>query len=215
MAQKDWNEVLGIFSRRAPGFIEAFLASDAPFVPNEKQANPFGATGENFSAKDLEKPKPGNWIPVYKYEDLPGYFHDNRIVPIRSGKAEFFFYRGDIFFDLGKQHFEPVNTTGIEPIDSFVPATLIAAFQRNENAYLNKAVALGYINHFLHDDRLEILQREICGSRGCRLLYGQFGKGSSSRSTWCSKAWRRSSSSRPKPPTSRRRAFRCFSSTIR
>ena len=97
-------------------------------------------------------------------------------MPIRAGKAEFFFYRGGIFFDLDAVDFKAVDTSNIEPIDSFVPATLTAGFQRNENAYLNKAVALGYINHFLHNDKLEVLEREVCSQSGCRMLYGQFGK---------------------------------------
>ena len=176
MAQKDWNEVLGIFSERAPGYIDAFLMSDEVFAPNENQPNPFGEGSENFSAAQLKKPKPGNWIPVYKSEELPAWFHENALMPIRAGKAEFFFYRGEIFLDLEKVDFKAVDTSKIEPIESFVPATLTAGFQRNENAYLNKAVALGYINNFLHNDRLEVLEREICNKKGCRMLYGQFGK---------------------------------------
>lgn len=51
-----------------------------------------------------------------------------------------------------------------------------AKFQRNENAYLNKAIALGYINHFVDDGRFSVFQREIETKDHKRLLYGQFRK---------------------------------------
>ena len=96
MAQRDWNEVLGIFDEKAPEYLDSFLASDERFAPSETLPNPFGEGGENFSAAQLGKPKPGNWIPVYKSEELPAWFHEHALMPIRAGKAEFFFYRGGI-----------------------------------------------------------------------------------------------------------------------
>jgi hypothetical protein len=176
MAQKDWTEVLDLFEMKAPGYIEEFSQSEELFLPSENHPSPFGGGSGNFSAKELGKPKPGNWIPVYKNEDLPKYFHDNRIMPVRAGQAEFFFYRGDIFFDLTEQSFTSADTSTIEPIADFVPMTLKADFQRNENAYLNKALALGYINHFLAQEQLHVLRRTVHNPSGDRLLYGQFGK---------------------------------------
>jgi len=182
MAQKDWNEVLEIFSDQASEYIADFVDSSVVFAPSEDHLNPFNLNKLNFSAQELNKPKPGNWIPIYKVEELPAFFHDNKIMPIRSGSAEFFFYRGEVFFDLQNQHFDPINTDLIEPIESFVPATLTAQFQRNENAYLNKAVALGYITSFLENDDLKVLERNIKTKTKERFLYGQFGKIKTSQS---------------------------------
>jgi len=182
MAQKDWNEVLEIFSDQASDYIADFLGSSSLFAPSEHHPNPFNPNKINFSAQDLDKAKPGNWIPIYKVEELPVFFHENRIMPIRSGPAEFFFYRGQVFFDLQDQEFEHINADLIEPIESFVPATLTSQFQRNENAYLNKAVALGYITDFLENDNLKILERNIKNKTKERFLYGQFGKIKTSQS---------------------------------
>jgi Domain of unknown function (DUF6997) len=182
MAQKDWNEVLEIFSDQASEYIADFLDSSVVFGPSDDHPNPFNANKINFSAQDLNKPKPGSWIPIYKVEELPAFFHDNKIMPIRSGPAEFFFYRGQVFFDLQNQDFDLINADLIEPVESFVPATLTAQFQRNENAYLNKAVALGYITDFLENDDLKILERNIKTKTKERFLYGQFGKIKTSQS---------------------------------
>ena len=132
MAQKDWTEVLGLFEEKAPGYIEGYAGSGELFLPSEKRPNPFGGSG-NFSAAELGKPKPGSWIPVYKREELPPRLHKLGLMPVRAGQAEFFFYRGDIFFDLTEQPFTSVDTSTIEPIADFVPMTLKADFQRNEN----------------------------------------------------------------------------------
>ena len=58
MAQKDWQEVLKLIEKAAPGFWDEYMASSELF-------------SRNFSAKELGKDKPGNWIPVYKKEHLP------------------------------------------------------------------------------------------------------------------------------------------------
>lgn len=176
MAQRDWNEVLEIFSNKDPHYLENFLKSDSLFAPNESHVNPFNAHKKNFRAQDLEKSNPGSWIPIYKNQDVPKFFHDNNIMPIRSGSAEFFFYKGEMFFNVSDQNFEAIDTSKIDPIESFMPSTLTAKFQRNENAFLNKAVALGYINHFLEDGNLHVLTRTISNKSGKRFLYGQFGK---------------------------------------
>lgn len=182
MAQKDWNEVLEIFSDQASDYIADFLGSSSLFAPSQDHLNPFNPNKINFSAQDLAKAKPGNWIPIYKVEELPAFFHENRVMPIRSGPAEFFFYKGQVFFDLQDQQFERINADLIEPIESFVPVTLTSQFQRNENAYLNKAVALGYITDFLDNDDLKVLERNIKNKTKERFLYGQFGKIKTSQS---------------------------------
>ena len=72
--------------------------------------------------------------------------------------------------------FKKIDTQKINPIESYIPSTLKAKFQRNENAYLNKAIALGYINHFVDDGDLSVFEQEIETGNHKRLLYGQFGK---------------------------------------
>ena len=176
MAQKDWDEVRNVIERKSPGIFEDFLASDQTFLPNDSLLNPFNIVHPNFSASDLGKGKPGQWIPVYYLKDIYEYFRENKIIPVRAGQAEFFFYRGNVFFDLNSVDFKKVDTHKIYPIESFIPTTLNAKFQRNENAYLNKAIALGYINHFTDDSELSILKREIETKNYKRFLYGQFGK---------------------------------------
>lgn len=176
MAQKDWEEVLEIIELQAPGFFGDFLESDHTFLPNDLLSNPFNKINTNFSASDLSKGKPGSWIPVYKFNDISEYLRVNKIVPVRAGQAEFFFYKGNVFFDLDSTEFEKIETAQISPIESYVPATLKAKFQRNENAYLNKAIALGYINHFLDESGLSVFEHEIKTGNHKRLLYGQFGK---------------------------------------
>ena len=176
MAQKDWEEVQNIIELKSPGFFKDFLASEQTFLPNDFLPNPFDAGHSNFSAVDLGKGKPGQWIPVYYLKDIPENFRTNKMVPVRAGQAEFFFYKGDVFFNLDITEFEKIDTAQISPIESYVPATLKAKFQRNENAYLNKAIALGYINHFLDDSGLSVFEHEIGTGNHKRLLYGQFGK---------------------------------------
>ena len=176
MAQKDWNEVQKIIDLKSPGLIEKFLISNQVFLPNDLLSNPYNVNHSNFSASDLEKEKPGQWIPVYYLKDISEYFRDNQIVPVRAGPAEFFFYKGDVFFDLESISFKQINIDKINPIESYIPATLKAKFQRNENAYLNKAIALGYINHFVDDGELAVFKQEIVTGNHKRLLYGQFGK---------------------------------------
>ncbi len=176
MAQKDWEEVRQIINTQSSGLLEKFLISDQVFLPNNFSPNPFNADHSNFSASDLNKDKPGQWIPVYYLKDIPEYFRENQMVPVRAGQAEFFFYKGSVFFDLESINFEKIDTDKISPIESYIPATLKAKFQRNENAYLNKAIALGYINHFVDDGELAVFQHEIETRNHKRLLYGQFGK---------------------------------------
>lgn len=176
MAQRDWLEVLQIISNEDREYLPNFLTSDEMFLPNPSRPNPFDSTDANFSAAALGKAKPGNWIPVYKNQDVPELFHTKNFFPIRAGQAEFFFYKGGIFFDLPDVDFKKIDVNQIKPIATFIPTTLTANFQRNENAYLNKAVALGYINYFVDGDDLHILKREIQSRSGKRLLYGQFGK---------------------------------------
>ncbi len=176
MAQKDWQEVLHIIEDKKSELFEAFLVSEQSFLPNKTQFNPFNEKHSNFSASDLDKGKPGQWIPVYYLKDIPEFFRKNSIIPVRAGPAEFFFYKGEVFFDLTNIRFEKVDTSNITPIENYIPATLRANFQRNENAYLNKAVALGYINHFVDNTRLAVFEHEIKTKRYKRLLYGQFGK---------------------------------------
>ncbi len=176
MAQKDWQEVLNILENKKSELFETFLLSDENFLPNETLFNPFNEKHSNFSASELGKGKPGQWIPVYYLKDIPEFFRQNSIVPVRAGAAEFFFYKGEVFFDLTKIVFEKVNISKIPTIENYIPATLKANFQRNENAYLNKAVALGYINHFVDDIGLVVFKREIQTKKYRRLLYGQFGK---------------------------------------
>lgn len=176
MAQKDWEEVRKIIDLQSVGLLEKFRLSDQIFLPNKTLPNPFNEDHSNFSASDLGKGKPGQWIPVYYLKDISEYFRENKIVPVRAGQAEFFFYKGDVFFDLESVNFVKINTDKINPIESYIPATLKAKFQRNENAYLNKAIALGYINHFVDDGELAIFKQEIETRSRKRLLYGQFGK---------------------------------------
>lgn len=176
MAQKDWEEVYDkLTATLSDSFNERF--EEAVFFPSDSFQNPFDPYTSNLSAAQLQKEKPGQWIPIYKCEDLPKTFLERNIMPIRAGSAEFFLYHGNIFYDLDFHPFTPIDPKEIDPIETFVPATLRADFQRNENAYLNKAVALGYINHFLESsDDIKVFEHEIETKRRKRLLYGQFGK---------------------------------------
>jgi len=176
MSKKDWNEVWELLEAKAPNLMNRYISSDNVFLPNRQETNPYNPEASNFSASDLKKGKPGQWIPVYYQKDVPENFRRNNIVPIRAGSAEFFFYKGVVFFDLESVSFEKIDTTSIQPIENYVPSTLKAKFQRNENAYLNKAVALGYINHFVDNDNLSVFKKQIKTKEHKRLLYGQFGK---------------------------------------
>jgi hypothetical protein len=97
-------------------------------------------------------------------------------MPIRSGSGEFFFYRGNIIFNLEKIDFKQINKSEVSKIDSFIPLSLKVDFQKNENAFLNKAVAFGIINHFVENRKLKILEKELHNKNSSRLLHGQFGK---------------------------------------
>jgi hypothetical protein len=178
MAQKDWIEIIKKFDIKDKEFIQNFLTSKDSFCPSENYLNIFDKENpyNSFNSKNLKKPKPANWIPIYKKEDLSSFLLKNNLMPIRSGAGEFFFYKGNIFFDLTKIKFKTINSNQIKPIEEFVPLSLKVDFQRNENAFLNKALALGIINHFVGRDDLKVLNREIHNKNGTRLLYGQFGK---------------------------------------
>jgi len=176
MAKKDWEEIEQTLNTISPTLFDNFLDSDTPFLPCNDFQNPFTANSNNFSASQFSKEKPGKWIPLYKSSDLSQFFSSNNLYPVRAGQAEFFFYRGTIFFDLQNIDYEEITPEQYKPIDSFVPSTLKVNFQRNENAYLNKAVALGIINHFVEGDDYNILETTIHNKHGNRLLYGQFGK---------------------------------------
>lgn len=132
MAQKDWEEVRQIIDLQSSGLLEKYLVSEQVFLPNDLLPNPFSPNHSNFSASDLGKAKPGQWIPVYYLKDTPEYFRENQMVPVRAGQAEFFFYRGNVFFDLESVDFEKIDINKIKPIESYIPATLKAKFQRNE-----------------------------------------------------------------------------------
>ncbi len=177
MSQKDWIEVKEKFENKKPGFFEFFLQSNEFIYPSKKLPNIFDKNKNLIFAKDLGKDKPGNWIPVYSKKDLPDFFIHNKIYPIRSSQAAFFFYKGEIFLNFSSINFNEISRDEIEPIENFIPLTLQVKFQRNENAYLNKAVTLGIINHFINIYKpLDILQIEIKTKRYSRFLYGQFGK---------------------------------------
>jgi len=178
MSQKDWIEIVERFNAKNREFLPNFLNSKDSFCPNENHLNIFDLKKpySNFNSKNLNKPKPANWIPIYKKEELPNFLLENKLMPIRSGAGEFFFYKGDIFFDLTKIKFKYIDFNLLKPIEEFVPLSLKVDFQRNENAFLNKALALGIINHFVDRDDLKVLNRKIYNKNSTRLLYGQFGK---------------------------------------
>jgi len=164
LAKNDWNDVQNIFNTVDKNYLDKFLKSTDKFCPSNHHINIFDKEGNSFSAKLLNKPNPGNWIPIYKKEELAEYFINNNLMPIRCGQAEFFFFRGNIFLDLTPINFHFVNIKSLKQIDSFIPITL-ENFHKNENAYLNKSLSIGIINHFIDSD---LNYR--------RLQYGQFGK---------------------------------------
>ena len=98
MSQKDWKEVQNIIDNLSPALFKNFLESEEIFLPNHSMPNPFNQYKSNFSASDLGKGKPGQWIPVYYIKDIPEFFRENSMVLVRAGPAEFFFYRGRFFF---------------------------------------------------------------------------------------------------------------------
>jgi len=173
LAKKDWIEIIEKFNQ---DYLTAFLNSENSFLPSENFLNPFNDSLQNFNSKNLNKSNPANWIPIYKKEDLSEFLLENRLMPIRSGSGEFFFYRGNIIFDLTEIEFISIPNENINQIDNFIPLSLKVDFQRNENAYLNKAIAFGIINHFVENRELKVLEKELHNKNSSRLLYGQFGK---------------------------------------
>ena len=97
MAKNDWIEVLDIFNTTSKNYLIEFLKSQDKFCPSNHHINIYDKEANAFSSKLLNKPKPGNWIPIYKKEELPEYFINNNLMPIRCGQAEFFFFKGNIF----------------------------------------------------------------------------------------------------------------------
>ena len=173
MPKKDWIEIIDKFDNK---FIQDFLNSQNIFIPSENFNNPFDSPYKNFNSKNLQKSNPSNWIPIYKKEDLSDYLIANNLMPIRSGSGEFFFYRGNIIFELENIEFNNIPIEKVKKIDNFIPLSLKVDFQRNENAYLNKAMAFGIINDFVKSNELKILEQELKTKDSSRLLYGQFGK---------------------------------------
>lgn len=175
MAINDWIEIVNIFHKTHNSYLENFINSTDIFCPNPEHINIFDHSQNVFSAKQLNKEKPGNWIPIYKKEDLSEYLLDHGITPIRCGQAEFFFYKGEVIFDLKSISFTNVSINKFDSIEEFVPLTL-EDFHKNENAFLNKALAVGIINHFVDTKELHLFKKSIHNKNYRRLLYGQFGK---------------------------------------
>ena len=175
MAKIDWDEIINSFIKKDKDYINVFLKSKNVFLPNKNGINIFNSISNVFSAKQLKKDKPGNWIPIYKQEDLSEYLILNNLMPVRCGQAEFFFYRGNIIFDLTQLIFVDMEIGNVKRIEDFYPLTL-ENFHKNENAYLNKALAIGIINDFLDSKTLQLFKKEIQNKYYRRLLYGQFGK---------------------------------------
>lgn len=175
MAKGDWIEVLDIFKKKNKNYMDDFINSDDIFCPSSNHINLFDNNYNAFSAKLLNKPSPGNWIPIYKKEDLSDYLIENNVMPIRCGQGEFFFFKGAVFYELANVKFINILISELEQIDSFVPLTL-KKFHKNENAYLNKALAIGIINNFVDCNHYSVFTRQLQYKRYRRLLYGQFGK---------------------------------------
>jgi len=175
VAKKDWKEVIGIFNKIQPNYINAFIKSDDVFAPSANHINIFQPSHNAFSSTLLNKKNPGNWIPIYKKEDLSEFLIYNGLTPVRCGQGEFFFFKGNIICDLEELIFIDFDIKNIKHIDDFIPLTL-EKFHKNENAYLNKALAIGVINHFLDSNDLSIFEKEIQVQNYRRLLHGQFGK---------------------------------------
>ncbi len=173
MAKKDWIEIINKFNQ---DYLYNFLNSNYQFFPSEQFLNPFNNSLDNFNSNNLNKSNPSHWIPIYQKDDLSDFLLENNLMPIRSGSGEFFFYRGNIIFDLTNITFAHISTNKTKQIDKFIPLSLNVDFQRNENVYLNKAVAFGIINHFIEDNKLKVFETELQNKNNSRLLYGQFGK---------------------------------------
>jgi len=172
VAKNDWIEVIEIFNTKSTNYINDFLNSNDKFCPNNNYINIFDENHNAFSSKLLNKAKPGNWIPIYKREDLSDYLIENNLMPVRCGQGEFFFFKGDVFYNLDEVEFSTMNLKHLTQVDTFIPLTL-QQFHKNENAYLNKALAIGVINDFIDSDCVTIFQQQLTYRR---LLYGQFGK---------------------------------------
>lgn len=175
MAKNDWIEIIEIFNTCNINYLSDFLNSNDKFCPSYSHINIFNKNHSAFSAKLLNKPKPGNWIPIYKEEDLSDYLIQNNLMPIRCGQGEFFFFKGQVFYDLTNIQFTKIDIKNLFQIDTFIPLTL-KDFHKNENAYLNKALAVGIINHFVDNDHLILYMQQLEYKAYRRLLYGQFGK---------------------------------------
>jgi len=175
MPKKDWKTIITTINTKSPTYLKNFLASNEVFCPSKGFENIFEPSHNAFSSKQLNKPNPANWIPIYKEDDLSDYLIENRLMPVRCGQGEFFFYRGEIVFDLRALKYNEVLVESIESVEGFMPLTL-QEFHRNENAYLNRALALGVLNHFLDSKSLEVFEERVERQNYRRLLYGQFGK---------------------------------------
>jgi len=175
MARNDWIEVIKIFMMKDSHYINNFINSNDMFCPNNNHLNIFDKNHNAFSSKLLNKAKPGNWIPIYKKEDLSDYLIENNLMPIRCGQGEFFFFKGEVFYNLTNIKFVNISIKKLKQIDSFIPLTL-KDFHKNENAYLNKALAIGVINNFIDNDNLSVFKQQLKYKTNRRLLYGQFGK---------------------------------------
>ncbi len=100
MPKKDWKTIITTINTKSPTYLKNFLASNEVFCPSKGFENIFEPSHNAFSSKHLNKLNPANWIPIYREDDLSDYLIENRLMPVRCGQGEFFFYRGEIVFDL-------------------------------------------------------------------------------------------------------------------
>ena len=82
MAKKDWEEIERKLETASPKLLANFIGSGEPFFPSETFKNPFLGTSGNFSATQFNKPKPGNWIPLYKSSELSDPFINSKTYSI-------------------------------------------------------------------------------------------------------------------------------------
>ena len=61
LAKNDWIEIIDIFYKTHNSYLESFINSSDIFCPNPEQINLFDHKQSVFSAKQLNKEKPGNW----------------------------------------------------------------------------------------------------------------------------------------------------------
>lgn len=177
MSKKDWNEIIETINLKDNNYLSNFLNSKEVFLPNKTQKNIFkNNILEDFSKEDFDKEKPQNWIPIYKESDVNDFMIKNKIWPVRSGQGKFFFYNKEIIYTINENDFEFVDLSKIKKIDSFIPETLRNNILRNENLFLNRAVAYGIINHFVEEEKIKVFKKEIINKSYKRLFYGQFGK---------------------------------------